>query len=187
MVLDRLFQVNFYFFQQEQISYFYNHKYFCKRCTGVESILEEVQIEGTFPDGSKLVTIHFPVCTENGDLGLCLYGSCLPVPPVDLFKDHPEEGLVPGKILAAPGKSPYARFLNPLELRFFQPYFLIRVHHFEFGPASEDTSGSQHGRPACADRIALSFRRGQPAAALRPVPLARHATEHPCRLFNQVT
>ena len=28
---------------------------------GVPEMLEEVQIEGTFPDGTKLVTIHHPI------------------------------------------------------------------------------------------------------------------------------
>ena len=28
---------------------------------GVPEMLEEVQVEGTFPDGSKLVTIHYPI------------------------------------------------------------------------------------------------------------------------------
>jgi urease subunit gamma len=28
---------------------------------GVPEILEEVQVEGTFPDGTKLVTIHHPI------------------------------------------------------------------------------------------------------------------------------
>jgi len=28
---------------------------------GVPEMLEEVQIEATFPDGSKLVTVHHPI------------------------------------------------------------------------------------------------------------------------------
>ena len=28
---------------------------------GVPEMLEEVQVEGTFPDGTKLVTIHHPI------------------------------------------------------------------------------------------------------------------------------
>ena len=28
---------------------------------GVSEMLEEVQVEGTFPDGTKLVTIHHPI------------------------------------------------------------------------------------------------------------------------------
>src|SRR6188472_3419067 len=46
----------------------------------VPEMLDEVQVEGTFPDGTKLVTIHHPIALESGDLSLALYGSFLPVP-----------------------------------------------------------------------------------------------------------
>jgi urease subunit gamma/beta len=48
---------------------------------GVPEMVAEVQVEGTFPDGTKLVTVHHPICAEAGDLQLALYGSGLPVPP----------------------------------------------------------------------------------------------------------
>jgi urease beta subunit len=70
---------------------------------GVAHMLQEVQIEGTFPDGSKLVTLHHPICNENGDLTLCLRGSYLPVPDQSIFRDHSDEGLVPGEIITLPG------------------------------------------------------------------------------------
>lgn len=44
---------------------------------GVANMLHEVQVEGTFPDGTKLVTVHHPVCRENGQPELALYGSGL--------------------------------------------------------------------------------------------------------------
>lgn len=47
---------------------------------GVAEMLDEVQVEGTFPDGTKLVTVHHPIAAERGDLELALYGSFLPVP-----------------------------------------------------------------------------------------------------------
>src|SRR6266487_1085142 len=34
----------------------------------VGEMLTEVQVEGTFPDGTKLVTIHHPIALEAGDL-----------------------------------------------------------------------------------------------------------------------
>jgi urease subunit gamma/beta len=46
----------------------------------VADMIAEVQVEGTFPDGSKLVTVHHPVVAERGNLELALYGSFLPVP-----------------------------------------------------------------------------------------------------------
>jgi urease subunit gamma/beta len=47
---------------------------------GVAEMLVEVQVEGTFPDGTKLVTVHHPIAAERGDLSLALYGSFLPLP-----------------------------------------------------------------------------------------------------------
>src|ERR1041385_1766172 len=47
---------------------------------GVAETIEEVQVEGTFPDGTKLVTVHHPIVAEHGNLTLALYGSFLPVP-----------------------------------------------------------------------------------------------------------
>jgi urease subunit gamma/beta len=75
----------------------------------VADMLTEVQIEGTFPDGTKLVTIHHPIVLEHGDLELALYGSFLPVPRstpgVDSVENVPESipGVV-GEVLPAPGE-----------------------------------------------------------------------------------
>jgi len=52
---------------------------------GVPEMIAEVQVEGTFPDGTKLVTVHHPISDENGDLKLALYGSFLPVPELNVF------------------------------------------------------------------------------------------------------
>src|SRR5580692_358325 len=46
---------------------------------GVPEMIAEVQVEGTFPDGTKLVTVHHPVSAEDGDLSLALHGSFLPI------------------------------------------------------------------------------------------------------------
>lgn len=45
---------------------------------GVASEMHEVQVEGTFPDGTKLVTIHVPICKEDGDLALALQVNLSP-------------------------------------------------------------------------------------------------------------
>src|ERR1700691_4006888 len=52
---------------------------------GVPSMIVEVQVEGTFPDGTKLVTVHHPIASENGNLALALQGSFLPIPDAALF------------------------------------------------------------------------------------------------------
>ncbi len=69
---------------------------------GVAGLIEEVQVEGTFPDGTKLVTVHHPIAAEHGDLELALYGSFLPVPPLSLFA-QPDDGTEPGAVESAPG------------------------------------------------------------------------------------
>src|SRR3954449_1688419 len=52
---------------------------------GVPGMIYDVQVEGTFPDGSKLVTVHHPIAADDGDLALALHGSFLPTPDVSLF------------------------------------------------------------------------------------------------------
>src|SRR6185369_15642128 len=52
---------------------------------GVPEMIAEVQVEGTFPDGTKLVTVHHPIAALDGDLTLALYGSFLPVPDLSVF------------------------------------------------------------------------------------------------------
>ena len=70
---------------------------------GVAEMLAEVQVEGTFPDGTKLVTVHSPVADIDGDLELALYGNGLATPDLALFGDLPEETDPPGACLAADG------------------------------------------------------------------------------------
>ncbi|KAG0329270.1 hypothetical protein BGZ99_002819 [Dissophora globulifera] len=76
---------------------------------GVAESLPEVQIEGTFPDGSKLVTVHEPISNENGNLELALYGSFLPIPDVHkLFPpiteaEEKQFPYPPGAIATIPG------------------------------------------------------------------------------------
>jgi urease len=61
-------------------------------------------VEGTFPDGSKLVTIHGPIATDDGDLELALQGSFLPIPNDSVFPPaEPQEDPAPGVVYAAPG------------------------------------------------------------------------------------
>lgn len=63
---------------------------------GVASMVHDVQVEGTFPDGSKLVTVHDPICREQGDPLLALHGSGLTrnvtvAAPDNIIADHPGE------------------------------------------------------------------------------------------------
>jgi urease subunit gamma/beta len=71
---------------------------------GVPELVHEVQVEGTFPDGTKLVTVHDPIVAERGNLELALYGSFLPAPiaPVRMV-DGQRTGVVPGEIFPREG------------------------------------------------------------------------------------
>ncbi|HEY3855414.1 MAG TPA: urease subunit beta [Verrucomicrobiae bacterium] len=72
---------------------------------GVPAMVAEVQVEGTFPDGTKLVTVHHPIASEDGDLALALYGSFLPVPALSQFKSSVEESdFVPGASVVPDGE-----------------------------------------------------------------------------------
>ncbi|CAI2172897.1 381_t:CDS:2 [Funneliformis geosporum] len=69
--------------------------------------LAEVQVEGTFPDGSYLVTVHDPISSDDGNLELALYGSFLPIPDNSKFalstvKAKAEDA--PGALVVKPGK-----------------------------------------------------------------------------------
>jgi urease subunit gamma/beta len=59
---------------------------------GVPEMIHDVQVEGTFPDGSKLVTVHHPIASESGDLALALHGSFLPVPNATAFPPAEDGG-----------------------------------------------------------------------------------------------
>jgi urease subunit gamma/beta len=63
--------------------------------SGVPEMIYDVQVEGTFLDGSKLVTVHHPIASKNGNLRLALHGSFLPVPKLSVFKSIADEP-IPG-------------------------------------------------------------------------------------------
>ena len=73
---------------------------------GVPEMVDEVQVEGTFPDGTKLVTVHRPVVAERGDRALALYGSFLAPPDPAAAVGRPAAALAgaPGETLAAAGE-----------------------------------------------------------------------------------
>ena len=71
---------------------------------GVPGMIHEVQVEVTFPDGTKLVTVHHPIVEEDGNLELALYGSFLDVPDLDVFGSAAEAPEQPGACEAAEGE-----------------------------------------------------------------------------------
>ncbi len=73
---------------------------------GVASVVREVQVEATFPDGTKLLTVHDPISREDGELELALEGSFLPVPDLGVFRrdveEEGEDGTAPGRVMVSP-------------------------------------------------------------------------------------
>lgn len=69
----------------------------------VVSSLAELMVEGTFPSGTYLVTVHHPISSDDGDLEKALHGSFLPLPATNLFplpdpKEYDTEKM-PGTVL----------------------------------------------------------------------------------------
>ncbi|MCL7028594.1 hypothetical protein MKW94_018187 [Papaver nudicaule] len=69
----------------------------------VPHLLHMVQVEGTFQDGTKLITVRNAIASENGNLELALHGSFLPVPSLDDFSTIGDDK-VPGQIVFATGE-----------------------------------------------------------------------------------
>lgn len=74
----------------------------------VTSTLTEIMVEGTFPVGTYLVTVHNPISTNDGSLAKALYGSFLPIPDDALFPMHAESEYeatkMPGALVTVKGK-----------------------------------------------------------------------------------
>src|SRR6267142_3724170 len=73
---------------------------------GVPEMLDEVQVEGTFPDGTKLVTVHHHIVAEHGDRTLSLYGSFLPSAPPSHAVGRPASPIEgrPGDVMSRDGE-----------------------------------------------------------------------------------
>jgi urease len=55
-------------------------------------MIPNVQVEATFPDGTKLLTVHDPIVAEDGDLDEALFGSFLPTPTLAMFASADGDG-----------------------------------------------------------------------------------------------
>jgi urease subunit gamma/beta len=74
---------------------------------GVAEMIDEVQVEGTFPDGTKLVTVHHPIVAERGDHALAFFGSFLSIgtraEPGSTGHAASEQDGVPGEMIVRDG------------------------------------------------------------------------------------
>lgn len=67
----------------------------------VDKTLSLLQIEGTFPTGTHLVTVSQPISSDDGDMHLALYGSFLPSPPESNFPKPSESNYDPAMLPGA--------------------------------------------------------------------------------------
>jgi len=72
---------------------------------GVAHLIHMVQVEATFPDGTKLVTVDKPICLPSGNKELAFYGS-----PYDCIEETfkgpelvKEDEIIPGQVVCAQG------------------------------------------------------------------------------------
>ncbi|CAJ1961865.1 unnamed protein product [Cylindrotheca closterium] len=68
---------------------------------GVSKLVKDVQVEATFPDGTKLLTVHAPIVALDGNMDLALEGSFLPSPDLSKFKEMEDDENYPGAIISA--------------------------------------------------------------------------------------
>jgi urease subunit gamma/beta len=73
---------------------------------GVAEMIDEVQVEGTFPDGTKLVTVHHPIVAEHGDHALAFFGGFLALesrPETATGRPPSPQDGAPGEVLVRDG------------------------------------------------------------------------------------
>lgn len=150
---------------------------------GVPAMLGEVQVEGTFPDGTKLVTVHHPISLARVDLSLALHGSFLPAPPEDAFSESPGDGSPPGEVTVAPGWLTLNEGRDVVELvvkSVGDRPIQVGSHY----PFSETNSALQFDRQRAAGRrldipagTAVRFEPGE-QKTVRLVPTVRSSAAH---------
>ena len=64
---------------------------------GIAAMIPEIRVEGTFPDGARTVIVQQPICEDQGNLMLALYGSFLPVPSREAF-ENAQFGVAPSML-----------------------------------------------------------------------------------------
>ncbi|GLB40138.1 putative urease alpha-subunit, N-terminal domain [Lyophyllum shimeji] len=122
---------------------------------GVPSQLHAIQVEGSFHDGVFLVTVHDPICTEDGNLEAALYGSFLPIPSDELFPptnpaEYAEEK-APGAIIAGNGRVVINKGRERIKLRVTnngdRPIQVGSHYHFvETNPLLSFDRGQAYGK-----------------------------------------
>jgi urease len=135
----------------------------------VVSSLTELMVEGTFPTGTYLVTVHHPISTEDGDLARALYGSFLPIPSNDMFP-LPDDSVYedtkqPGAIVAVKGEA------GIIKLNEGRKRIKLRVKSMGDRPIQvcrRCHMRANNTRLTAIGRVALPLHRDKSSATVRP-------------------
>lgn len=116
--------------------------------------LHEIQVEGNFPSGTYLVTVHNPISSDDGDLARALYGSFLPIPSQDVFpiasSEEYEHHKKPGAVVCVKGRVKINEGSKRIRLRVTskgdRPVQVGSHYHFiETNPQLEFDRGKSYG------------------------------------------
>jgi len=156
----------------------------------VVASLSALMVEGTFPTGTYLVTVHHPIASDDGDLAKALYGSFLPIPSNDMFPlpdasayEHTKQ---PGAVVAVKGAS------GTIRLNVGRERIKLKVKSMGDRPIQvrDDAGDTAAAGPTTnrllAGRLTLPLRGNQPSVAVRShtstwLP-ARYPGRHFCTL-----
>lgn len=138
-------------------------------------------VEGTFPVGTYLVTVHQPISSDDGDLAKALYGSFLPIPKKSLF-DLPEDkeyeaAKQPGAVVTVKGKV----VLNEGRKR-----ISLKVVSKGDRPIQVCLLVGCRVKLIGADRIALPLHRDESSTRLRSREGVRISSGHRCWNFRPI-
>ncbi|GIC89104.1 uncharacterized protein Aud_005506 [Aspergillus udagawae] len=151
--------------------------------------LRQLQVEGTFPTGTYLVTVQHPIAGEEGDLAKALYGSGLPVPPFDPFpssdqlwdqaaagvEEWNDYGLSRSKLFGDPNGS-----IPTIEPMMMRPQFAPHVPRTSImfvSQASKEKVKNEYGLKKTIEAVkhcrTVDTKQIQPTPKPDPVPLSK--------------
>jgi hypothetical protein len=146
----------------------------------VVASLSALMVEGTFPTGTYLVTVHNPISSDDGDLEKALYGSFLPIPSNDMFP-LPEASVYedtkqPGAVVAVKGEA------GTIKLNEGRKRISLKVKSMGDRPIQARTTSHTAGVVLIAQSgwLSLPLHRDEPATAIRSHPGTWLPTRHSC-------
>lgn len=128
---------------------------------GVRYTLKTVQVEGTFKDGTKLVSVHSPISDVN-DLSFAFYGTSIKAEEKYFTDENSETDVIPGEIIPSaenidlfPSRSRICLQITNYGDRPVQVG--SHYHFFEVNPWLEFDRTQAYGRKLDIPGIFLSF------------------------------